>query len=364
MDELVFVNLQPGQQLKLNDYIVKWDLPLPMLEAELDRTIKNKEIPWSSFIRGIVHVLALKPEFNHVGEYKKMLYAFDPKIEALLLQEGAQLAGEGNLETALVIFQGLTNLNPKLGEAWFNLGLCYQEKASKEESEGKASVEFCEKGIHAFEQANLQGTPMAEAYYNMGFLYRKIGRLSDAKDAWTEAIALGIDQNRKEELEVLTHEMDRVEIAEVQFESGVNALNKGNFKEASKLLKPLSIKYPHWWQAAFNLGLAYQNMGQYEDALQVFSNVAAVNPAMPEVHSQRALCLFSLGNLNEAESAMRDALVLRPEDSGFLCNLALIYRRQKRQSEAAELLYQALEKNPEDQLVKHYIEELPAEFKR
>lgn len=105
-------------------------------------------------------------------------------------------------------------------------------------------------------------------------------------------------------------------------------------------------------------------MGQYEDALQVFSNVAAVNPAMPEVHSQRALCLFSLGNLNEAESAMRDALVLRPEDSGFLCNLALIYRRQKRQSEAAELLYQALEKNPEDQLVKHYIEELPAEFKR
>lgn len=363
MDDLLLINLQPGRTLKLNDYTVNWETPLPMMQSDMDHTVKEKEIPWSFFIRGIVHVFAHAPEFPFIEEYKKILYAFNPQIEDLLLQEGAQLAGEGQLETAQMIFQGLSNLKPELDAARFNLGLCYQDLSGREEDLEK-SQELANKSIAAYEAIVERGTATPEVYYNLGFLYRRIGRLFEAKEVWSKAVEMGIDSNRKTELEGLIHELDRLEIVDTQFDSGVNALKRGNFKEAIMLLKPLAKRYPHWWQVAYNLGLAYRNQNEFDQALEVFSQLAVANPAMAEMYNQKGLCLFSLGRLDEALDAMQQALSLQKDDVGMLCNLSLIYKEQKRFREAADALYGARELQPEDELIKHYIEQLPAEFRQ
>ncbi|HEX3031025.1 MAG TPA: tetratricopeptide repeat protein [Bacillota bacterium] len=363
MDELLLINLEPGQAIKLNDYTLNWEIPLPMLSGDMNHTIKEKEIPWSFFIRGIVHVFANAPTFPYIDEYKKILYAFNPQIENLLLQEGAQLAGEGQLDTACMIFQGLTNLRPDMDEARFNLGLCYQELAGREEDQDK-SVKLAKQSIEAYETIVGRGTAAPEVYYNLGFLYRKLGRLIETKEAWTKSVDLGIDASRKTELEGLLRELDRLEIVEAQFESGVNALQKGHTKEAIMLLKPMAQKYPHWWQVGYNLGLAYRNQGDFQQALEVFTGLAKSNPALADVHNQLGLCLFSMGRLEESEDALKQALSLQPDDEGMLCNLSLVYKEQKRFKEAAVLLYRARDRKPEDELIKHYIEQLPEEFRQ
>lgn len=365
MDNLVFVNIQPGQELELNNYRITSELPLPMLQEEVERLMKDKEIPWPAFVRGIVHLLAVKPNYPHAEEYKKLLYEFNPQIEELLVREGAQLAGEGKLDVARVIFRGLINLNPGIPEAWFNLGLCCQELAARSFQENaEQGQDYLDQAIEAFEFLAGQENGSPVAYYNLGFLYRRKGRLSHAKEAWEKAVELGIEEERKTELEGLIEELDRLEIVEAQFESGVNAINRGKFKEGIILLQPLAKRYPHWWQVSFNLGVAYHNMGDYEKAKEIFKKVAELNPAIPEVHNQLGLCYFALGQLQEAEDALRKAISLGNEDSGLLGNLGLIYMRRKRFGEAAEVFYQARELAPEDALIQHYIDELPAEYRR
>ncbi len=365
MDNLVFINIQPGQELELNNYRITSELPLPMLQEELDRLMKDKEIPWPAFVRGIIHVLAKVPNYPYAGEYKKLLYEFNPQIEEILLQEGAHLAGEGKLDVARVIFQGLANLNPGLAEAWFNLGLCYQELAARSfQGNAEQGQHYLEQAIETFEFLIGQENASPMAYYNLGFLYRQKGRLSQAKEAWEKAVELGIDEERKVELEGLINELDRLDIVEAQFESGTNAINRGKFKEGIILLQPLAKRYPHWWQVSFNLGVAYHNMGDYEKAKDIFKKVAELNPAIPEVHSQIGLCCFALGQMEEAEDALRKAIGLSNEDSGLLGNLGLVYLRQERFEEAAEVFYQALKLAPEDALIQHYIKELPDQYRR
>ncbi len=365
MDNVILINIEPEQQLEINNYIIKPEIPLPILQEEVNGIVQDKELPWPAFVRGIIHVLAESPDFIHVDEYKAFLYAYSQDIEATLLAEGAHLASEGKLDTAIVIFKGLTNLNPELDEARFNLGLTYRDLAVKSiKNNPDQGHYFTNLAIDNLEVLNNKNSVSPLVYYNLGFLYRQKGMLSQAKEAWEKAVEFGLDADRSAELAKLIHELDRLDIVEAQFENDVNAINQGRFKDGITLLQPLAKRYPHWWQISFNLGLAYRNLEDYERAMLIFEKIAELNPAMPEVYSQIGLCLFALGQMEEAENSLRQALSLIPDDTGYLGNLGLVYLRQQRFEEAAEILYKALAITPEDALIQHYLKDLPKQFQR
>lgn len=365
MEDLVFVQLGQGQELEINNYRITSQLPLPMLQKELDRLVKEKEIPWPAFVRGIIHVLAKEPNYAHVDEYKKLLYEFNPQIEDLLIGEGAHLAGEGQLDVARIIFQGLANLNPELPEAWFNLGLCNQELSTRiMQDNPEQGQHYLDRAIESFDVLLKQGKASPLAYYNLGFLYRQKGMLSQAKEAWETAVEQGIDDGRKTELEGLILELDRLDIVEAQLTSGSNAITHGKFKEAVILLQPLAKRYPYWWQVSFNLAVAYHNLGDFTKAKEVLTKVAELNPNLPEIQNQLGLTCFALGQMEQAENALLKAISLNDQDYGLQINLSRIYLRQKRFEQAAEVLYKIQELAPEDPLLQQYIDEIPKDFQR
>lgn len=331
MDELVFVHLEGQKEVEINNYRINPEIPLPMLKQEFDKLVKDKEIPWPAFVRGIIYVFAKQPNYPHITEYKKLLYQFNPQIENLLLGEGSHLAETRQLDLARVIFQGLVNLNPELSEAWFNLGMCYQELSAQN---FKSNVEqgqfFLNSAIETFESLVSQGKASANVYYNLGFLYRQNGRFAQAKEAWETAIELGVDEKRKVELTGLIVELDRLDIAETQFNSGVKAINNGKFREATILLQPLAKRYPNWWQVAFHLSVACFHMEENTKAKEILTKVAELHPDLPEVFYQLGLC----------------------------------YLKQDQTEQAVEAFYRARELAPENTIIQQVIAELPKEFQR
>lgn len=365
MDDVVFVHLQPAEELDIGSYKITSELPLPVLKEELERIVKLKEIPWPAFVRGIIHVFAYDPKFVYAEEYRRLIYSHEPKIEEILLREGAQLAKNKHLALAYVIFKGLSNLNPDFPAALFNLALCYRDLSIHfQDKDLKKSASFLTEAIEALEKIVAQGKDTALIHYNLGYLYRQIGNFSMAKEAWEKAIAMGIEEQFAEELAALINDLDRLDIVEAQFGAGTNALENGRYKEAVTLLKPLAKRYPHWWQASFNLGLAYRGLDDLTKAIEALGEAAMMNGAWPEVHSQIGLCHFAQGDFEKAEKALWRAVSLKPEDNGLLTNLGLVFLKQERFNQAADVLYQAQAIAPADPITQHYIKQLPSAFQR
>jgi tetratricopeptide (TPR) repeat protein len=106
-----------------------------------------------------------------------------------------------------------------------------------------------------------------------------------------------------------------LDIAETQFNSGVKAINHGKFREAIILLQPLAKRYPNWWQAAFNLSVAYFHLDENTKAKEILTKVAELHPDLPEVFCQQGLCYLKQGETEQAAKAFYRARELAPENT-------------------------------------------------
>ncbi|MCZ7400350.1 MAG: tetratricopeptide repeat protein [Candidatus Methanoperedens sp.] len=96
-----------------------------------------------------------------------------------------------------------------------------------------------------------------------------------------------------------------------------------------------------------NLGLAYDRIGKYEEAIKELNEALRLNPDYIEVHNNLGVTYDRMGMPEEAVNELKEALKLNPDYTEAHCNLGNIYARSGRYEEAAGELQEALRINPE-----------------
>ncbi len=96
-----------------------------------------------------------------------------------------------------------------------------------------------------------------------------------------------------------------------------------------------------------NLGLAYDRIGKYEEAIRELNEALRLNPDYIEVHNNLGVTYDRMGMPEEAVNEIKEALKLNPDYTEAHCNLGNIYARSGRYEEAAGELQEALRINPE-----------------
>ena len=137
----------------------------------------------------------------------------------------------------------------------------------------------------------------------------------------------------------------------------------GEYSRASRsLMEALDVhqeesgeESPEYIMSAINMGILYMNQGKYPEAQEIFdvalSKVDASQPAYASVLNNQALVLQSLGQLEQAESAMMkirqlDSLQVgtsHPDFAITLSNLGLVYADLGKFAQAERVLLQALD---------------------
>lgn len=115
--------------------------------------------------------------------------------------------------------------------------------------------------------------------------------------------------------------------------------NKDMATAAEYYLKAIQ-KDPSWYDAHFNLGLAYYSAGEYSSALLAFENALAVNPDSWEARYNFALALNKANYPNEAILELLKSARLNDKNASTWLELGMIYDTRFSDIENAYQCYQ------------------------
>jgi len=146
--------------------------------------------------------------------------------------------------------------------------------------------------------------------------------------------------------------------ADIQNKLGLIAFQTGEMEQAITLFKKALEINPRYTEASLNLTIAYNEIGQYEEAGGAFSQAAeiirkqhdSIDPyiqgKLANEHAKLGNIYCEAGQLDEAEAQYRKVLSMRPDFVDVLTNLGIILRGKKAFDEAIAFFLKAKLINP------------------
>jgi len=355
-EELIFIELKPGVQLGWNGFAFPEGTPLPVELREIVGDIKEHNLEHFSsvtLVEGMIRILGIDSETPHRQIYLNALRAYQPDILEVILAKGIHAASEDAFDEAMLLFRTALQLAPDHEDALYNYGRSLADLAEKHEGTRLENA-LIDEAIEVFETLAALDPELAEAHYQLGFLYANKKAYIKASDCWLRALTLELTEDQVMEIRTLLIQLEDKRI----YEEGYNAVLKGYNQEALELLSSLEEKYPEWWNLFFFIGLAYKGLEQYEDAISCFLRVEQLHPGHPETQNELAICYMMLMRYQDAEEHLAKGIGLNPESAEMLCNMGIIQREKGNLELAEKFLIEAVQKAPEDELSKAWLEKV------
>lgn len=326
-NNISFIELKPDSKVFVKDYRIDPEIPLPLIIDELIKEIKDgnasDEVKLSSIIRGMIYLIGVDPEFKYSQQYKDILYHYDEKIEDYILYTGLKKINENALDEGMIWFRALYYINNKNLMGKYNYALALEEKAKKlfAANNNKLGNAFLNGSTNVFEEIINDDPNFDLAYYKLGYHYKNSQQYIKSSLMWEKYLQLGKDDDTLNEIrENLDNMKD-----DVVYEEGYNLVLSGKPEAGLEKLLPLKEKYVDWWNLFFMIGLAYRQMGMYEEAVEEFETVLDFVPNQVDALNEIGLCQAFLGRYSEAISSFTKAIELKPQDYEIRCNRGMTY---------------------------------------
>jgi tetratricopeptide (TPR) repeat protein len=160
------------------------------------------------------------------------------------------------------------------------------------------------KSALAIWQSATEAAPSQKAYYNLGNLYRDLGRIPPAMEWYQKALNLNPDY-------VKAHHA-LADILKAQ----------GRLNEAASHYNRILKIDPNYVEAYFNLGSIFQLQGKLDRAEDYYRRALALDPNHINSHNNLGAILVLQGSFNEAEGYFNGVLKLDPNNAKAENNLA------------------------------------------
>jgi len=221
-----------------------------------------------------------------------------------------------NWSAALTYFQKAKETNPQDADAWFQIGYCYGKLGRYQES------------IEAYKQAIKINPDYADAHGNLGVDYGKLGRYQDAIELYKQAIRIKPDY------------------VEAHYNLGVAYGKLGHYQDAVESYKQAIRIKTDFAKAHSNLGAAYGELGRSQDAIESYKQAIRIEPDLALAHCGLGITYGELGHYEDAIESYKQAIRIKPDDAEVHYNLGVAYGKLGRYQEAAEAFKEAIRIKP------------------
>ncbi|MXV73626.1 tetratricopeptide repeat protein [Candidatus Poribacteria bacterium] len=286
---------------------------------------------------------------------------------------GRIYAGRGEIEKAVTAQQHAIAEDPNLAEAHYHLGILYSRKQDWQTA------------IAAYQKTIALTPTMPNAYYQLARCYQQTGdiletekamqRFRDLKVADTEIqkqleavfvadtdekaeafLQLANTYLKHERYEKATQTFKRIgkystsdtHTAQVSAGLASVALEQGHPKQAVTHYERAIVLGLETAEIYHNLGIAYMQNRDGENALKQLHRALEINPNLPETLTMLGTLYAAKNKFDEAETHYERAIVLAPEAAMAYHGLAYLYGRHNQKLEkAVELARHATKLSPD-----------------
>ena len=355
-----FIEVKAETYIDVNGYRVTEEIPLPIIVDDLIEQVKeddvSEEIKFASFINGIVYTLGVDPKFKYFGEYKKILYSYDEKIEDYIIYKSLKNINEEQLELGLIWLRALSFINNKNLFGKYNYALAIAERAKEafELKDIELGKEFLDASTLILEEILRDDPEFHLAHYKLGYHYKSRKEYKKSQITWEKFLRFGKEPELIDEVRECLEAMKD----DVIYEEGYNLILEGYSEDGLEKLMPIADRYDKWWNLLFMIGLGYRQLGQFDKAKEYFEKVIELEEDQVDTLNELGLCMVYMGEVEEALRNFSKAIELRPSDYEILCNRGMTYLQIRDIENARRDILKAYEIDSNDEITIACINEL------
>jgi tetratricopeptide (TPR) repeat protein len=249
------------------------------------------------------------PRYSEAEQQYKLAAAEDPNDERAQAGLGNTYLDQGRFKEAVAAYRQALKVRPDYLAAYQPLAYSL------------ARLGLYAEAADTLKQALQYDANNAEIHNNLAFAYVHAGRYAEAVAASQQAITLlgKTGEAYKQELQV------RNEVLSNAYKNMGNAYNElKQYNEAADALKHAAEIEPKNAAAHFNLGLALYNGGRYSEAIEAYKAVIQLKPNLAGAHYNLGLTYVAV---NDQEGARREHELLKPLNAAMASQLQTLLRR-------------------------------------
>ncbi|NLI66811.1 MAG: hypothetical protein GX380_08790 [Tissierellia bacterium] len=350
-DNLTFIELQDDSFVDLKGYIIRADIPLPILTKELIEGIKGgvfeEEIRISDFVEGIIYTIGTDDNFSHLKEYKEILYAYDDKIEDYIFFTGVRDLQEDRFDDGCIKLRALLALDPNNVDAIFNYGLGIEGLARKfidlDDEKGNDFLDF---STSLFESILDIDKEYALSYYKLGYHYLYLEQYLKASLTWKKFISKSKDEVLVQEIR---NEIDRID-DDVVFETGITYLAYNDYEKALNFFLKLMPKYEDNWNLNFSIAKSYLGLQQDDLAIEYLIKAIELRDDDPDLFNELGIIYYNKGDVIKAIDIFTKGIDSCPKDYKLFYNRGVSYILVEKYKEALKDINIAFELEPSESI--------------
>lgn len=299
-----------------SSYALLNDLPLPIYVDDMTDGIisgsMSDRISMETFLQGMLVNIAVDREFIHNDEYKIILNNYIDNISkytaSLALAESTS-----DPEKALLFLRAGYILNPTDNYNAYLYARFLWPRAYEASDEFKD--DFIRVALEILQNTISLDEDFSISYYELGNIYTNLGEYIKARNFYNKALQKTDQTDAAQEIrDKLTEINDNAEIEEALYFIGKSA-----YDEAIKKLTGL-LSYKKRADAYYYLGVAYQNIGQYENSIMAFNQALDNGGEFRELYNDFAISLYMAKRIDDALTIIDEGLSKFPADPRLVYN--------------------------------------------
>ncbi len=189
-------------------------------------------------------------------------------------------------EESISLYEKIVGLEPFNDSAWYNLGILYDKRGSRDEA------------VEAYQTCISISPEYAEAYFNLANTYLELSKTDEALLNYAEYVSL---RHPDEDANVYSYMGDCWMIRQ-------------NYQLASQFLILATKKTPDVDVIWYNLGRCFLELKDFLTAEKVFEKTITLNNNVADYFFSLAQSLYFLNNIQDSIAAIERGLKLTPND--------------------------------------------------
>lgn len=352
--DLTFIELKDTSKIRIKDFIIEDEIPLPIVTGQLIKNIKEggleEEINVSYIIDGIIHLIGIDNNFPYIEEYKGILLSYNEDIKDYIGYEGIKDLEKGDYDRAAIKFRALLILDEENVNALLNYGITLEEIAKNYIMEDKLEdgQMFLKYSTRKIEEILNINKSFAPAYYKLGYHYKYLGQFLKANLTWEKFLLLSKEdlliQEIREEMEIIKDD--------VNMETALTYMNYNDYEKALEYFLQLIPKYEENWNINYLIGQTYSGLGQLDRAIEYMDIALNLNPKEVDIYNELGIIYFNRNDIFKAIEIFTEGIDNCEEEYKLYFNRGLGYVQLNEYEKGLRDVNKAFELNPKDDNVK------------